>query len=394
MVACRQRTCYGDALSRIDEMLLECADLGAALRTQPERRPTQAQAARLQALRGGTAGVSASLRKDHKEMHSLVSKLGKAIDAHTHPSLATVFDPEAFSGAEQTALINAAIAQHLCREQRFETSDMFVEEAGVEPAPREGRELRAELSALHAAAEGLREGQSFAALAWASSHNLGSAFAFELHKLRYVALLRGGDSRAALAYLRRPDAFLTPSEEAGEEQRRELRRLVGALAFCAAGALDRSPYSDLLAPEHAERTHREMLDRGCAALGLPAQSPLATVLHCGGSVLPRLLKYMQVVGASNAAASRDEPSRRPRLGPEDTLPLELELPARHQYGSRFVCPVTRELSSAANPPTLLRCGHVIGGESVAQMAQGQAGRFKCPYCPVVQSVADCIPLSF
>ena len=207
-----------------------------------QQEEPQAQAARLQALRGGTAGVSASLRKDHKEMHSLVSKLGKAIDAHTHPSLATVFDPEAFSGAEQTALINAAIAQHLCREQRFETSDMFVEEAGVEPAPREGRELRAELSALHAAAEGLRDGQSFAALAWASSHNLGSAFAFELHKLRYVALLRGGDSRAALAYLRRPDAFLTPSEEAGEEQRRELRRLRrGRDAWVPRGRLRRRP---------------------------------------------------------------------------------------------------------------------------------------------------------
>ena len=120
MVACRQRTCYGDALARIDEMLLECADRGAALRTQPERRPTQAQAARLQALRGGTAGVSASLRKDHKEMHSLVSKLGKAIDAHTHPSLATVFAPEAFSGAAQPALqANLVQAVAACRAESW-----------------------------------------------------------------------------------------------------------------------------------------------------------------------------------------------------------------------------------------------------------------------------------
>jgi hypothetical protein len=67
----------------------------------------------------------------------------------------------------------------------------------------------------------------------------------------------------------------------------------------------------------------------------------------------------------------------------EQLPVELELGHEFVFHSIFACPVSRDQSSAENPPTMLPCGHVLCKQSVTKLAKGSTRSFKCPYCPMV-----------
>jgi hypothetical protein len=59
--------------------------------------------------------------------------------------------------------------------------------------------------------------------------------------------------------------------------------------------------------------------------------------------------------------------------------VEIPLPSQYHFHSIFVCPVSKEQSTDANPPMMMPCGHVIAQESLEKISKG--ARFKCPYCP-------------
>jgi hypothetical protein len=58
--------------------------------------------------------------------------------------------------------------------------------------------------------------------------------------------------------------------------------------------------------------------------------------------------------------------KRKRLRPQ----VEIPLPLPYRYHSIFACPVSKEQSTAQNPPMLLPCGHVIARESLMRLARG------------------------
>ena len=93
----------------------------------------------------------------------------------------------------------------------------------------------------------------------------------------------------------------------------------------------------------------------------------------------------------------------------DRVPAQVEINIGQDYAyhSIFVCPVTKELATEANPAVILPCGHMLCEETVAKLSKGNAyatanecssllmvlwfsprllgnpnNRFKCPYCPM------------
>jgi hypothetical protein len=50
--------------------------------------------------------------------------------------------------------------------------------------------------------------------------------------------------------------------------------------------------------------------------------------------------------------------------------VEIPLLKNQIYHSIFACPVSREQTTAANPPMMLPCGHVISRESLIRLSKG------------------------
>lgn len=100
-------------------------------------------------------------------------------------------------------------------------------------------------------------------------------------------------------------------------------------------------------------------------------SPLAVTIAAGSVALPPLLKLASVMAASGQDLSSCS-----------QLPFEIELGQEFVYRSIFACPVSRDQSSADNPPKLLPCNHVLCEQSILKIARSRSRVFKCPYCPM------------
>jgi hypothetical protein len=64
------------------------------------------------------------------------------------------------------------------------------------------------------------------------------------------------------------------------------------------------------------------------------------------------------------------------------LPVETPLDNAFQFQSIFACPVSRDQSTAENPPMLMACGHVLCKQSIQKLVKGNSRTFKRPYCPL------------
>ena len=254
------------------------------------------------------------------------------------------------------------------------------------------------------------------AMAWARDNSAalearGSNLEFELHGLRFMWLLVHGPrdpsslgssdltaspppplaerQHAALAYARTE----FPAFQA--RYAREIRQLATALAY--APNLPTSPYRHCAAAPASSRpgsgsgsgsgggaaaATAAAVDGGgawaelatafarefCSRLGLAAAAPLGVAATAGAVALPTLLKLRAIMAA-----------KRTEWTTAHELPVEIPLPPSFRFHSIFVCPVSKEQTTDANPPMLLPCGHVIAKESLHRLSK--VSRFKCPYCP-------------
>ncbi|KAI9137265.1 CTLH/CRA C-terminal to lish motif domain-containing protein, partial [Paraphysoderma sedebokerense] len=311
---------------------------------------------------------TSKLIDEQKEIHSNLSKCGKAIDKK-FTSFDLNWDPKAFEGKDET--LNKTLALHLIRQGRFDLGENFIKEANLDVPDN----LNSSFVEMYKIVEALRQHNLEPALSWADTnqHNLSridSSLAFNLHKLRYIQLLtsdaqsdnipiaKSNGVKAALEYAKKN------FENFGISYIKEIQQLTCAVLFY--NRLSNSKYADLLSPSLWVDVQNQFTRDFCSMLGLSPESPFVLI---GTSALPIIMKMSQIMKEKkNEWTSQNE------------LPVEIPLHPGHRYHSIFACPVSREQGTEENPPMMMPCGHVISKESLNRLSKG-GGRFKCPYCP-------------
>lgn len=293
---------------------------------------------------------------------------------------------------------------HLLREGQFSVAQTFLAEAIDNPPlaiPTPGTpnpyattsngleslkpdELQQKFSNMYQILHELKSRNLHPAIEWARENRSeldarGSNLEFELSKLQYLWLFQGPEINGlpddhnngvggALQYARN----YFPSFE--KRHQAEISKLITAILYRT--NLHISPYNGAFDADRAwEEVSSSFTREFCFLLGLSAESPLYVAATAGAIALPTLLKLASIVK-----------EKRTEWTTQNELPVEIPLPKSMIYHAIFVCPVSKEQTTDANPPMMIPCGHVIAKESLHRIAKG--GRFKCPYCPVESHPRD------
>jgi len=333
------------------------------------------------------------LATEHRDLHSSVSKVGKAIDRNFVADFDCTSREEVFSGAGKASLLTDVILQHLYREGKLEIGETLSRESGIT----QYHDIRGPFIELNNILEALRCRDLGPVLDWVAQnrealHRRGTTLLFSevngvqsvkqknslelrLHKLKFVELLRQGKKVEAIRYARQNFPVFVSGQE------REVTSLMGAVMYSGA-ALQQSPYADLLAPSQWQETADMFLRDACALLGLSMESPLTVAVNAGCVALPALLNIKQVMQQRQVAV----------WSAKDELPIEIDLGQDCRFHSVFACPILRQQITDTNPPMKLVCGHVISRDALAKLAQGH--KLKCPYCPLEQNPSDARQIFF
>lgn len=322
-------------------------------------------------------------------------------------------------------LINRAIAMHLLREGQFGVASTFINEAQPQPQPRptpdssgqlspgtlgaplsghptptdetitdadiptdlnawQSQALQSAFAEMYSILSSLKAHDLYPAIKWARANCTelearGSNLEFELCKLQYIWLFKGSafnglpnDSRNGVL-----GALQYGKENFGRFQTRhlkEIQKLSCALVYSS--NLGMSPYHSIFdIPLAFEEVSASFTREFCSLLGLSAESPLYVAVTAGTLALPQLVKYTTMTKAKNTEWTT-----------ANELAFETPLPKSMMYHSIFVCPVSKEQTTEANPPVILPCGHVLAKESLQKLVKGS--RYKCPYCPSEGTLKD------
>jgi len=166
---------------------------------------------------------------EHRELHSSVSKVGKAVDRNFVADFDSTAREEVFSGPNKERLLSEVILQHFYRQGQLDISSTLAREAGVD-APIEQRQPFLEVNRI---LDAIRDRNIEPALDWARTNrealNLRgttlkfsksgvlqkSSLELKLHKLKFVELLRAGNKLAAITYARQNfPAFVDGQDQA------------------------------------------------------------------------------------------------------------------------------------------------------------------------------------
>ncbi|KAG8033876.1 hypothetical protein G9C98_008357 [Cotesia typhae] len=313
------------------------------------------------------------LATDHRESHSTVSKVGKAIDRNFIADFASTSREDVFNGTEKTQLLNQVICQHFYRQGMLDIAEELAAETGIKTDDSK----KEPFNELNKILDCLKQRNLEPALEWTKNHRdallaQNSSLEFKLHRLQFIRLVQQGPSSQAEAvmYARKNlTQFVTRHEK-------EVQSLMGTLLYLPNG-IQSSPYSHLLDPNLWLDIHDVFTKEACTLLGLSVDSPLSVCVNAGCTALPALLNIKQVMQqrqVTNIWNGKDE------------LPIEIDLGKQSRYHSVFACPILRQQSTENNPPMKLVCGHVISRDALNKLTN--SNKLKCPYCPVEQNPED------
>ena len=329
-----------------------------------------------------------------KDVHSGQTKYGRTLDRVFKDKPVPSNDIDVLSA--HPALVNRAVYLHLLREGLFDVASSFLEEALArqqiqqDEAAAQGTDISMEhplgldksipedmqeqFTTMYKILHELKENHNLQpAIDWTRAHSRalearGSNLEFELCRLKYTMLFLGESPLAALSY-----ATLEYQHFRGRYMT-EIAQLLAAQAF--ASNLDESPYANRFSnPASWDEVATSFTKEFCSLLDLSADSPLYIAVTAGAIALPTLLKLQAI-----------QKQKHTEWTSQDELPAETPLPASYQFHAIFVCPVSKEQTTDANPPMMLPCCHVIAQESMQKLSKGT--KFKCPYCPIESHPRD------
>eukprot|EP00794_Sanderia_malayensis_P005489 gene5489-6174_t len=299
---------------------------------------------------------------EHKELHSCVSKVGKAVDRNFVSDFTGTTQEGIFDG-EESRFLTEAICEHLLRKGPVFVADMLIQEASLQIEEKQ-KEPFAELNRI---LDECKNHNLEPALKWVESKRdeldaKNSPLEFKLHRLKFIDLIVKGDCTEALAYSKNFSRF--------RDNLKEIQKLMACFAFVKVG-LENSPYAELLDSINWLEINDILAKEACTLMGLSVSSPLEVSVTAGCVALPTLLQIKQVMKqrqCSGVWSSKEE------------LPVEIEVGDEYRFHSIFACPILRQQCGRTNPPMRLICGHAISKDALNKLVGGN--KLKCPYCPM------------
>ncbi|PNF29275.1 RMD5-like protein A [Cryptotermes secundus] len=339
----------------------------------PDQELTAAQVVILRQTMNKIRETVHRIASEHRDLHSTVSKVGKAIDRSFVADFASTSREDVFSGSDKVQLLNQVICQHFYRQGMLDIADELAQEAGLKMEDG-GKEPFSELNRI---LDSLKQRDLGPALEWAQSHResldtQNSSLEFKLHRLQFIDLIQRGQAGQAEAihYAR------THFQQFINKHEKEIQNLMGMFLYLPHG-INSSPYSHLLDPNLWVEIYDVFTRDACSLLGLSVDSPLSVCINAGCTALPALLNIKQVMQQRQVTGIWNG---------KDELPIEIDLGQDSRYHSMFACPILRQQSTESNPPMRLICGHVISRDALNKLSNGN--KLKCPYCPVEQNPSD------
>ena len=251
---------------------------------------------------------------DHREIHSSVSKIGKAIDRNFVSDYDATSRDDIFNSQDQSALLSQVILQHFYRHGQLEIAEALAKEAQLSECLKDSKEPFQEINSI---LESLQRRDLGPALEWTernrmelsvrgtvappSSFNnnndpnnpIPAATSFlelKLHRQKFIDMLKEGkgyNRLEAIAYARQHFPRFINSNE------REISALMGSLMYIGPRFED-SPYAHLLSDDNWKAIADLFVRDACALLGLSVDSALAVAVNAGCKALPALLNIKQV----------------------------------------------------------------------------------------------------
>ena len=307
------------------------------------------------------------LGSESKELQSAITKCIKNVDKSFPADLSKAVHPISFDAN----ILEDIIVEHFLREGRTDLAEMLLMEAGKEADP----EVFAPFSQMKEVLDGFKVHDLAPAMEWIQDHAdalklSGSPFPFHVVKMRFLQLALTSVMDAIQFSKQHFPTFASSNFK-------EIQKLMGSLAFLK--RLEKSPYEGFQDERMWDSLADSFVRESCALLGLSSEMPLSVCIKAGTLALPKLLKLSAVMARSADWTLKAAP------------PLDVDL-GDHLYHSVFVCPVSREVASADNPPMMMQCGHVLCEHSLKKLSRGSS-RFKCPYCPAEVTVQSSVRLS-
>ncbi|XP_076057536.1 required for meiotic nuclear division 5 protein souji isoform X2 [Oratosquilla oratoria] len=347
---------------------------------------TEAQALILTQALGRVKEAVTCLSTDHRDLHSSVSKVGKAVDKNFTPDFGCISNDSVFSGTKQQ-LLNEVICQHFFRQGLLTIAEDLISETDLQ-LQKESREPFFELNRI---LDALKARKLEPALEWAKINReklraQHSSLEFKLHRLAFIELIKEGPHKVqeAIQYAR---LHFTPFVYQHEKV---IQNLMGSLLYVKEGLVN-SPYAELLSSTQWGEICDVFTRDACALLGLSVDSPLSVCINAGCTALPILLNIKQVMQQRQVHSMWNTKEELP-VSLMDELPIEIDLGPTCRYHSIFACPILRQQSTESNPPMRLICGHVISRDALNKLTNGN--KLKCPYCPVEQNPNEAAHIHF